>query len=30
VPDEQTTAMFAGRMKLTRLMLELAAETNGP
>jgi hypothetical protein len=30
VPDEQTTAMFAGRMKLTRQMLELAAETNGP
>jgi hypothetical protein len=25
VPGEQTTAMFAGRMKLTRLMLDLAA-----
>jgi hypothetical protein len=30
VPGEQTVAMFAGRMKLTRLMLDLAAETTGP
>jgi len=30
VPGEQTAAMFAGRMELTRLMLDMAAETAGP
>ena len=30
VPGEQTAAMFAGRMELTRLMLDMAAETTGP
>src|ERR1700722_19725203 len=30
VPGEQTAAMIAGRMKLTRLMLDMAAETPGP
>jgi hypothetical protein len=29
VPGEQTAAMFAGRMELTRLMLDMAAETIG-
>jgi hypothetical protein len=29
VPSEQTAAMFAGRMKLTRLMLDMAAQING-
>lgn len=30
VLDGQTAAMFAGRMELTRLMLDMAAETTGP
>jgi hypothetical protein len=30
VPGQQTAAMFAGRMELTRLMLDMAAETIGP
>lgn len=30
VPGEQVVAMFAGRMKLTRLMLDMASETIGP
>lgn len=30
VPDEHTAAMFAGRIKLTRLILDMAAETVGP
>ncbi len=30
VPGDQTIAMFAERMKLTRLMLDMVAETNGP
>jgi hypothetical protein len=30
VPGEQTVAMLAERMKLTRLMLDMTAETNGP
>ena len=30
MPGEQTIAMLAGRMKLTRLMLDMAAEANGP
>jgi hypothetical protein len=30
VPGEQTIAMFSERMKLTRLMLDMVAETNGP
>lgn len=30
VPGQQTAAMFAGRMELTRLMLDMTAETIGP
>ena len=30
VPGEQMAAMFAGRMKLTRLMLDMVAEPGGP
>ena len=29
-PGEQTIAMFAERMRLTRLMLDMVAETSGP
>jgi hypothetical protein len=30
VPDDHTAAMLAGRMELTRLMLDMTAETTGP